>query len=93
MPLAANSPIEANVHAINTTGEPALREVWVNVWYKDPNEISKPAIRWFMGGDRDLVIQPRQTVTWVPDGARSKPTAVYSWLYGHRHANNVRFAV
>jgi hypothetical protein len=92
MPLAANSPIEVNVHAINTTGEPALREVWVKVWYKDPNEISKPAIHWFMDGDRDLVIQPRQSATLGPRRCTVEGDGRLLWLYGHRHANNLRFA-
>ena len=39
IPLSAHAPISTDHHAINTTEEPLLQEVWVNFWYVDPAKV------------------------------------------------------
>jgi hypothetical protein len=93
MPIAANSPVSVDLHAINTTQAPALREVWVNFWYKNPGEVTEPAIPWFKTGSVSFAIQPRQSTTLGPYNCTVDRDGRLLWLYGHRHANNVRFNV
>jgi hypothetical protein len=93
MPIAANSPVSVDLHAINTTQKPALREVWVNFWYKNPGEVTEPAIPWFKTGSVSFAIQPRQSTTLGPYTCTIDKPGRLLWLYGHRHANNVRFNV
>ena len=38
--LPARTPLLVDVHSINTTNRPILREVWVNFWYRDPAEVT-----------------------------------------------------
>jgi hypothetical protein len=93
LPLAANAEISVSVHAVNATGAPLLREVWINFWYRDPMEVREPAIQWFKDGDVNLEVQPRQATTLGPYDCRVEGDGRLLWLYGHRHANNVRFTV
>jgi hypothetical protein len=93
MPIAATSPVSVDLHAINTTQAPALREVWVNFWYKNSGEVTEPAIPWFKTGSVSFAIQPRQSTTLGPYTCTVDRDGRLLWLYGHRHANNVRFNV
>jgi hypothetical protein len=93
LPLAANSEIEVALHAINTMEEPAIAEAWVNFWYRDPNEVTEPALPWFDNGDPTFEIQPFETTTLGPYSCRVEGEGRLLWLFGHRHANNERFTV
>lgn len=90
LPLAPHTPININFHAINTDDQPQLRELWVNFWYRDPAEVTQPAIEWFNGVDIGLSIAPRETKT-LSYTCSVQGDGRLLWLYGHRHANNVRF--
>jgi hypothetical protein len=93
MPIAGNSPISVDLHAINTTGDPQLREVWVNFWYRDPSQVTEVAIPWFETGDMGLSVPPRASKRLGPYNCDVRGDGRLLWLYGHRHANNVRFNV
>jgi hypothetical protein len=93
MPIAANSPITVDLHAINTTGQRQLREVWVNFWYRDPSQVTEIAIPWFEVGSASFRIPPRASTTLGPYSCTVDADGRMLWLYGHRHANNVRFNV
>jgi hypothetical protein len=93
IPLPAHSVITANFHAINTTDKPQLREAWINFWYRDPNEITEPAVEWFKVGDFLLNVPPRTSTTLGPYTCNVTNDGRMLWLYGHRHANNTRFTV
>jgi hypothetical protein len=92
-PLAAHSPVTVSFHAINTTDKPQLREVWVNFWYRDPNDVTEPATEWFNTGSTTFAIQPHTATTLGPYTCTIQGDGRLLWLYGHRHANNVRFTV
>jgi hypothetical protein len=92
-PLAAHSAINASFHAINTTGEPGLREAWINFWYRDPADVTEPATEWFKTGDPTFSIPPHTTTTLGPYTCDVQGDGRMLWLYGHRHANNTRFTV
>jgi hypothetical protein len=93
LPLAAHSPISVDFHAINVGEEPALREVWVNFWYRDPSEVTEVANEWFKTGSTTFAIQPYESTTLGPYTCTVQGDGRMLWLYGHRHANNVRFTV
>jgi hypothetical protein len=91
LPLAAHAAINVNFHAINITEVPALREAWVNFWYRDADEVTQPATEWFETGDIRLVVQPHEAKTLGPYTCNIDQDGRLLWFYGHRHANNVRF--
>jgi hypothetical protein len=89
--LQPQTKINVSLHSINTTQNPQLREIWVNFWYRNPEEVTEPVKEIFaaapMGGiapGADVVI--KGTCDVKGDGRML-------WAYGHRHANNVRFSV
>lgn len=93
LPLSAHSNISVSFHTINAGDTPELRELWVNFWYRDPSEVTQPAVEWFNGVDLSLVVPARSTKTLGPYSCNVDAPGRLLWLYGHRHANNVRFTV
>jgi hypothetical protein len=93
LPLSARSPITIDFHAINATTSPMLREIWVNFWYRDPGVVTEVANQWFEVGSVAFKIQPREATTLGPYTCIVEGAGRLLWLYGHRHANNVRFTV
>jgi hypothetical protein len=91
--LSAHQQFCFNVHSINTTSAPLLREVWVNIWYVQDASVSKP-IQTFAatGSPADMAIPAGQQVTReykcvIPDATR-----IIS-IYGHYHAHGRHFGV
>jgi hypothetical protein len=93
IPLDPHTVISASFHAINTSNEPALREAWINFWYRDPNEITQPATEWFKVGDVTFSVPPHESTVLGPYMCTVDGDGRMLWLYGHRHANNTRFTV
>jgi hypothetical protein len=93
IPLGAHSKVTFSFHTINTTGEPALREAWVNFYYRDASEVKEPATEWFETGSVTFAIPPHAKQTLGPYTCTVAGTGRMLWLYGHRHANNTRFQV
>jgi hypothetical protein len=91
LPLAAHAAISSNFHAINTTDQPALREAWINFWYRDASEVTQPATEWFETGDITFSIPPHTSQTLGPYTCNIDNDGRLLWMYGHRHANNTRF--
>ena len=90
MPLAANTPINVNLHYMNFTDHPILKEVWVNFWYRDPKDVKQATNEVYSFAPMDVA--PGQHV--ILSGTCPIDTAGrVLTLYGHRHANNVRFSV
>jgi hypothetical protein len=93
LPLKAHAGINVSFHAINTTPDPQLREIWVNFWYRDAAQVTQPAIEWFKIGSASISIPPHTMTTLGPYSCTVAGAGRLLWLYGHRHANNTRFTV
>jgi len=97
--IAAETPLDIQLHFFNATDKPTLREVWVNFLYKDPSEVTQPL--GMMGAFAPVNVPPHtQAVTGgtcnasdaiaspFPDGG----VRIVS-LFGHAHWHNQRFVV
>lgn len=92
MPLAAKTPLDANLHYFNFGGAPVLVETWVNFWYRDPAIVTEQTKEMFAMGGLAMAIQPGEHTTL---GRYSAPILVPGrvlTMYGHYHANTVRFS-
>jgi hypothetical protein len=90
MRLAANTPLTLNLHYMNYTNQPIIKEIWVNFWYRDPNDVTEPANEIF--SPTPMNVPPGEHVLIhgtcpVTGGGHALN------LYGHRHANNLRFSI
>jgi hypothetical protein len=96
--VAAQQPLDIQLHFFNATDKPTLREVWVNFIYKDPSEVT--AHVGMMGAFAPVNVLPHTTAVTggtcnasdaigspTPDGVR-----IVS-LFGHAHWHNQRFVV
>jgi hypothetical protein len=95
LPLEPNSTINVSLHSINTTEQTELRELWVNFWYRDASEVTEPAEEMFQTGGiagTTFAIQPHQDTVLGPYKCTIQNDGRMLWMYGHRHANNVRFS-
>jgi hypothetical protein len=92
-PLAANVPLEFELHFVNATAGPILREAWVNLAKKEVVEGDRILGGVFLIGREGLQVNPfsKKTLTYQSAPA-AEPTRVVS-LYGHRHAYTDRFTV
>ncbi|HVU05980.1 MAG TPA: hypothetical protein VHE30_29725 [Polyangiaceae bacterium] len=91
IPLAAHAVVNASFHAINTGDQPQLREAWINFWYRDAAEVKEPATEWFETGSVTFTVPAHTSQTLGPYTCNVHGDGRMLWLYGHRHANNVRF--
>jgi hypothetical protein len=89
MKLAAKTPITLNLHYMNFSDKPTLKEVWVNFWYRDPNDVTDTASELF--SPTQMNVPAGQHVVIRSSCTIAQPGRVLT-LYGHRHANNVRFS-
>ena len=95
IPLDPHTAINVSLHSINTSEETQLREIWVNFWYRDPSEVTDPAAEMFQTGGlagTTFSIQPHQDTVLGPFKCTIQGDGRMLWMYGHRHANNVRFS-
>ena len=90
--LAPATPLLVNLHSINTTEQPALREIWINFWYRDPADVTEPVEEMAHAGDTTFAIEPHADTMLGPFRCAVTGTGRMLWVYGHRHANNVRFS-
>jgi hypothetical protein len=90
--LAPATPLLIDVHSINTTDQPALREIWVNFWYRDPELVTERVEELAQAGDTTFAIPARAETMLGPFRCQVFGSGRMLWMYGHRHANNVRFS-
>ncbi|HKU36887.1 MAG TPA: hypothetical protein VJR89_02035 [Polyangiales bacterium] len=90
--LEPHTPLIVDVHSINTSDRPALREIWVNFWYRDPEDVTEPVEELAQPGDTNLAIPPRADTMLGPYRCAVWGEGRMLWMYGHRHANNQRFS-
>jgi hypothetical protein len=93
--LAAKTELSVNLHYINTTEKDLVQEAWINFWYKPEAEVKEKAVEMFAMGGLAMNIQPGEHVVLGENGkfscAVTTAGRVLS-LYGHRHANTLRFS-
>ena len=87
--LGAKTRINVSLHSINVTDAPVLREIWVNFWYRDPSEVTDPVEQMFQPAPQPP-IAPGQDIV-LKGTCNIQGNGRMLWMYGHRHANNVRF--
>mgnify|MGYP003407113002 CR=1 FL=1 len=92
IPLGARTPLVVNLHSLNTTDKPLLRETWINFWYREPGSVTELAEQLANAGDANLAIPPHADTLLGPYQCQITGTGRMLWFYGHRHANNVRFS-
>jgi hypothetical protein len=94
--LPAGQLLEAQMHAINTTDAPLLREGWVNVWYAAEGEITQRMERltFYAGLAMSIPPKSRETIEGgcpvpaeAPEGVRILD------VFGHFHAHGERISV
>jgi hypothetical protein len=90
MPIAANTPVNLSLHYINTTDKPILKEVWINFWYRDPADVKEPALELYSFAPMNVA--PGQHVVIHGECPVMNDGRILT-LYGHRHANNLRFSI
>lgn len=92
VPIEAHATVNINLHSVNPTDEPLLREAWVNFWYVDEDKVTQVAQQLFAPGDVSFAIGPREETVLGPYRCDIEASGRLLWFYGHRHANNVRFS-
>jgi hypothetical protein len=88
--MPPSTTISVSLHSINTTQQVELREIWINFWYVDPSKVKEPVKEIFDIAPQGS-IAPGADVTYGSSCSVSG-TGRMLWMYGHRHANNVRFS-
>lgn len=82
------------LHYVNTTEHPVMREAWINLIKRDASEVTGQLNTVFLVGDLGINIAPQTRevtpLTFTP--ALEEATRISS-LNGHSHAHNERFTV
>jgi hypothetical protein len=90
MMLPANSQLGHSLHYFNFTDKPVIKEVWMNVWYRDAKDVTEPTQEVFsMLG---MGIAPGQHVVKHGSCAITGSGRLLT-VYGHVHAHNKEFSV
>lgn len=91
--LEAQQQFSVNLHHINSSSDPILREVWINIWYVDDADVTAPIDTFAaMGSAADMSIAAGTKVELEYRCAVASDTRIVS-MYGHDHAHNTRFGV
>ena len=91
--LKAKQQFSFNLHHINTTQAPILREAWVNVWYMDKSEVTKEMRPLSASGSPVDVSIPAHQRTVLKYRCNVQGNSRIITMNGHRHAHTDRFAV
>jgi hypothetical protein len=92
IPLTAHSPITVDHHAMNATDKPLLQEVWVNFWYVDEANVKESTNLLYDPGSVSFMVAPHEDKLLGPyECDITQPGRLIS-MWGHVHANNVRFS-
>lgn len=89
MQLPARAQLGNSLHYYNFGDKPIIKEVWMNVWYRDAADVTEPALEMFsMLG---MGIAPGQHVVRHGSCAITGSGRMLT-AYGHVHAHNKRFS-
>jgi len=94
IPLAAHQALSVDHHAINVrTDQALLQEVWVNFWYIDASKVKEATnLLYDPGGSVMETVAPGADVVLGPYGCDITAPGRLISMFGHVHANNVRFS-
>jgi hypothetical protein len=92
IPLAAHSSLSTDHHAINTTQQALLQEIWVNFWYVDPTKVTEATNLLYDPGSVSATVAPHADVVLGPYTCDIKTPGRLISMFGHVHASNVRFS-
>jgi hypothetical protein len=87
--LAASTPLNVNLHYMNFTSKPILKEAWINIWYRDPSEVTEAASEMYSFAPINV---PAGAHVLLHGSCPITGTGRILTHYGHRHANNIRFS-
>jgi hypothetical protein len=91
--INAKQQFSLNLHHFNLTDKPALREVWINIWYKPESEVTQKLAGIAMFGNPiDVAIAPGQKANLEYKCDVTGNTRIIS-MNGHRHSHTTRFGV
>jgi hypothetical protein len=91
-PLPADQLFSIDMHYLNRTMEPVLRESWINMYYADPSLITKEAKAIFLVAP-NINLPPHSTGTVVAGGCAAPKARSIRLLNGHFHQYGQRFSV
>jgi hypothetical protein len=92
-PLLPKTPMKFELHFVNTTDQPILREAWVNLENRVIEGGGQMLGGIFMIGGTNMNIPPGTTEIIKRTCTSSIPERRVVSLFGHRHAHTTRFSV
>lgn len=90
--ITAKQAVKLELHAINTGTEPVLREMWFNVYFKAKAQITETVADVSMMGGLSYATPPGGHEIMRNEFNLSAGPARILDLYGHAHANLLRFS-
>jgi hypothetical protein len=90
--IRGNTNACMRVHTYNMTDKPLLREMWLNLYFIDPDEVTQHAGTINLNGGRGLNLPPGQAKILTYESRFSRAGRIIQ-LSGHRHKWTPRFAV
>jgi hypothetical protein len=91
--LTAKQQFSFNLHHINSTDKPVLREVWVNIWYMDEKDVTQKMQGLSASGSPLDVSIPAHQETDLQYRCDVTADARIITMLGHRHAHTTRFGI
>lgn len=89
MEIGASTPLSIQLHYLNYTEQPIIKEVWVNFWYRDPSEVTEAA-REVFSMYFPMEVHPGEHAL-LSGTCPISQSGRFLTLYGHVHANNKSF--
>jgi hypothetical protein len=86
--LGASTALNVNLHYVNFSDKPMLKEAWVNVWYRDAKDVTEPANEMYSFAPINIAAKSHVILHGVCPITQAGRILSH---YGHRHANNLRF--
>jgi hypothetical protein len=89
MSFPASASVAVQLHHINASATPILREVWINLWYTPGGEAITPVTANPVGAPIDY--PPNTVMDNVSSATATGDTRIVT-VFGHRHAWTTRFS-
>jgi len=90
--VSGNSAVQIEMHFVNVTDKPLLREAWINIYYADRSDVKQQVAQVAAYGSVYLTTAPGAHDVNVNQVTIAGDMKVMS-LYGHYHAHTTRFSI